>query len=116
MPRAYLHQRPAACTGARALYLGARDRKQVSCTEEALVVRNDKAQTLRYPVSRVARVVSSAQVDWSGAALALCLRRGIGITWLARVCLPYVPVSRERTSGLLTATVRQRMGQERQRG
>ncbi len=68
--------------GARALYLGARDKKQVHCTEEALVVRNVKAQTLRYPVARVARIVSSTTVDWSGAALALCMRRGIGITWL----------------------------------
>lgn len=68
--------------GARALYLGGRDKKQVSCTEEALVVRNDRAQTLRYPLARVARVVSSTVVDWSGAALALCLRQGIGISWI----------------------------------
>ena len=68
--------------GARALYLGARDRKHVSCTDEALVVRNDRAQTLRYPLSRVARVVSSTAVDWSGEALALCMRHSVGITWV----------------------------------
>lgn len=68
--------------GARALYLGARDKKHVSCTDEALVVRNDKAQTLRYPLNRVARVVSSTAVDWSGEALALCMRRSIGISWV----------------------------------
>lgn len=70
------------CPGARALYLGARDRKHVSCTGEALVVRNDRAQTLRYPLSRVARVVSSTSVDWSGEALALCMRSSIGISWV----------------------------------
>lgn len=76
---------PAACTpgpGARALYLGTRDTKQVSCTAEALVVRNERAQTLRYPLVRIARVVSSTVVNWSGAALALCLQSGIGISWI----------------------------------
>ncbi len=69
--------------GARCLYLGSREHKRVTCTAEALVVTNASAQTLRYPVARVARVVSSADVvDWSGPALALCMRAGIGITWL----------------------------------
>lgn len=69
--------------GARALYLGSREHKRVSCTDEALVVTNARAQVMRYPIARVARVVSSAvAVDWSGPALALCMRAGIGITWL----------------------------------
>ena len=78
------HAQPSTAPGhgARALYLGTRDKKQVSCTAEALVVRNDRAQTLRYPLVRVARVVSSTVVDWSGAALALCLQSGIGISWV----------------------------------
>lgn len=67
--------------GARALYLGGAGKKRVGCTDEALVVTNDRKQTWRYPVARVARVVSSSVVDWSGPALALCLRRGIGIAW-----------------------------------
>jgi hypothetical protein len=69
--------------GARALYLGSREPKRVSCTAEALVVTNARAQVMRYPVARLARVVSSADVvDWSGPALGLCMRAGIGITWL----------------------------------
>jgi len=69
--------------GARALYLGSREHKRVSSTTEALVVTNARAQVMRYPVVRVARVVSSADVvDWSGPALALCMRAGICITWL----------------------------------
>lgn len=69
--------------GARALYLGGREHKRVSCTDEALVVTNARAQVMRFPLVRVARVVSSTDVvDWSGPALALCMRAGIGITWL----------------------------------
>lgn len=82
-----LNPRPIATAatpapGARALYLGAGQHKRVTCTDEALVVTNARAQTWRYPLDRVARVVSSTATDWSGAALALCLRRGIGIAWL----------------------------------
>jgi len=73
---------PQSKPGARALYLGARDKKHVSCTAEALVVRNEQRQTRRYPLARVSRVVSSTVTDWSGSALALCLKSGIGITWL----------------------------------
>lgn len=69
--------------GARALYLGGREHKRVTCTEAALVVTNEQAQVMRFPVARVARVVSSADVvDWSGTALSLCMRAGIGITWI----------------------------------
>lgn len=68
--------------GARALYLGGAVKKRVACTDEALVVTNDRQQTWRYPLARVARVVSSTAVDWTGPALALCLRRGIGIAWV----------------------------------
>lgn len=78
------HPHPASPgAGARALYLGGREHKRVSCTDEALVVTNARTQVMRFPLARVARVVSSADVvDWSGPALALCLRAGIGITWL----------------------------------
>lgn len=77
-----LNSAHTAAPGARALYLGARDRKSVTCTAEALVVRNERQQTLRYPLARVSRVVSSSVTDWSGDALALCMKSGIGITWL----------------------------------
>lgn len=77
-----LHQANIRAPGARALYLGARDKKSVTCTDAALVVRNEKRQTLRYPLQRISRVVSSTVADWSGQALALCLQNGIGITWM----------------------------------
>lgn len=84
MLKTSLARRPVQpAMGARALYLGSREKKRVSCTDEALVVTNASAQVMRYPVARVARVVSSADlVDWSGPALALCMRAGIAITWL----------------------------------
>lgn len=73
---------PQSSNGARTLYLGARSQKHIGCTEEALVVRNAEQQTLRYPLARVSRIVSSPQNDWSGAALELCMRHGVSITWL----------------------------------
>lgn len=66
---------------ARALYLGTGSHKRVAHTQEALVVTNAEGQTMRYPLVRVARIVSSPAVDWAGGALALCLKHGISITW-----------------------------------
>lgn len=66
---------------ARSLYLGNGSHKRVAHTQEALVVTNAEGQTLRYPLARVARIVSSPAVDWAGGALALCLKQGISITW-----------------------------------
>ncbi len=77
MTAASVHHPP----GARALYLGGGTHKRVAHTHEALVVTNAAGQTLRYPLTRLARVVSSAAVDWDGGALALCLQHGISITW-----------------------------------
>ncbi len=72
----------AAAPTARPLYLGhAGGHKRVAHTTEALVVTNTQGQTLRYPLARISRVVSSPVVDWAGSALALCLKHGITITW-----------------------------------
>jgi CRISPR associated protein Cas1 len=67
---------------ARALYLSGMGKKRVTCTDAALVVTNEHAQTYRYPIGRLARVVTTPAADWSGGAIALCLRHGIGITWM----------------------------------
>lgn len=53
--------------GARALYLGSREHKRVSCTDEALVVTNARAQVMRYRWP-VWRVWSAAPTWWTGAA------------------------------------------------
>ncbi len=74
-------QRTTHPPGARALYLAGGSHKRVTHTHEALVVTNTAGQTLRYPLARLARIVSSPAVDWNGAALSLCLQHGISITW-----------------------------------
>lgn len=66
----------------RVLYLLARSRARVGAEHDSLVVRREPAGMLRFPAARLARVVCNANADWSGAALALCCRRGIGITWV----------------------------------
>lgn len=71
---------PAA--GARALYLGSDSKKRVTCTAEALVVSSANGQVRRYPIARLARVVSSTEVDWAGPALSLCMRSGVCIAWV----------------------------------
>lgn len=93
--------------GARALYLGGRTPKRVTSTDAALVVTNECAQVMRFPVARVARVVSSADVvDWSGAALALCMRAGIGITWIDASGQPVGSIySQNRTSVTLATAL-----------
>ena len=73
---------PSPCSGARALYLGSATAKSVSATTDALVISSALTATCRYPAARIARVVSSTTVNWSGNALALCLARGISIAWL----------------------------------
>ena len=91
--------------GARALYLLATSALRVGCTDEALVVTNEQRQTWRYPVTRLARVVSSTTADWSGAALALCMRRDIPIAWQSGQGTPLgtcYPQAR-RSTGFATA-------------
>lgn len=68
--------------GARALYLGSKEPKHIAATSEALVVTNTQRQVQRFPVIRIARIVSNRLVNWSGEALMLCMDRGIPITWL----------------------------------
>ena len=71
---------------ARTLYLGQATCQRVDGSGDALVVSaqrdGEPLRRLRFPVQRVARVVSSTAVDWSGAALQLCLQRHLSICWL----------------------------------
>lgn len=68
---------------ARTLYLADREHKQITASGgQALVVCNSCGQSWRYPLQRVARIVSSMRVDWSGSALLLCQQSIIPITWL----------------------------------
>ena len=72
---------------ARTLYLQEATCQRVDASDDALVVtvqRNgEKARQMRFPLERVARIVSSTALDWSGAALQLCLQRHLSICWLS---------------------------------
>jgi hypothetical protein len=66
----------------RALYLASRTPLRVSAQDDSLVVERRPAGRQRFPAARVDRIVCNPAAEWSGAALALCLRWGITITWL----------------------------------
>ncbi len=68
--------------GARTLYLAHGIRKRVSVSDQSLVLTTVLAQQQRFPLQRVARIVSSTTVDWSGAALQACQQASIAITWI----------------------------------
>ena len=92
---------PSPCSGARALYLGSATAKSATATADALVITSALSATRRYPAARLARVVSSTSVNWSGDALALCMVRGISIAWLGshgQVIGNAVPQKRGRMS------------------
>lgn len=71
---------------ARTLYLREASCQRVDAGGDALVVGTQRTgeplRRLRFPLQRVARVVSSTTVDWSGAALQLCMQRRLSICWL----------------------------------
>lgn len=66
----------------RTLYLAGTERKRIDASDPALSVQNARGQTLRYPITRIARIVSGAGADWTGRALQLCQTHAIPITWL----------------------------------
>lgn len=90
--------------GARTLYLAGGGAARVHATEQALVVTTTRVQTLRYPVQRVARIVTSPTVDWSGPALSLCQRHAISICWLDALGEPLGTLFPQRRGNLDFAT------------
>lgn len=63
----------------RPLYICARLKARVDADGAALRVRGARRAEARYPLSRVSRVIASTCVDWSAAALQVCLEWGIPI-------------------------------------
>lgn len=64
------------------LYLATRARLRVRAEGESLVVSHHPTGCQRFPVARIDRIVCGSHADWSGEALALCLSRGITVTWV----------------------------------
>ena len=66
----------------RTLYLADGERKHIDASGPALAVQNARGQTRRFPITRIARIVSAPCADWTGRALQLCQTHAIPITWL----------------------------------
>lgn len=64
------------------LYLATRTPVRVCADADSLVVRGTGHQAQRFPLARVDRIICNRHTDWSGEALALCLGRGITVTWV----------------------------------
>lgn len=64
------------------LYLLARTAHRVKAENESLAVYRGRIGLGRYPVGRLARIVCSQHVDWSGGALSLCFAHEIPILFV----------------------------------
>jgi hypothetical protein len=70
---AHHHEIPAAAPKPRLpLYLYGRNATQVSADRPALLVRMAHQATMRYPYTRLARIISGPTVEWQARALAAC--------------------------------------------
>lgn len=70
-------------TDARPLYLLATHPIEVTWDEPALTVEVPGTAAAFYPLTRVGRVISRGPVQWSGAALAGCLRHRVPVLFVA---------------------------------
>lgn len=83
MSKAALRVTSGRAADARTLYLAASQPLRVTSTGDALVISRADGEVWRLPVSRLLRIVCCGlQIDWSGAALALCMTRQISVSWL----------------------------------
>lgn len=74
--------RTAAATPRLPLYLYGQSATQVSANGPALLVRITQKAPLRYPLSRLARVIAGPRVEWQASALAACQHEGLPIVFL----------------------------------
>lgn len=92
-PRAHATSRPLEEARARGegerpalprlpLYLYGKAPTQVGADGPALLVRVAHKAPLRYPLSRLSRIIAGARVEWRADALAACQREGLPIVFL----------------------------------
>jgi len=74
--------RSAAPSQRLPLYLYGQSPTQVSANGPALLVRIPQKAPLRYPLSRLARVIAGPRVEWQASALAACQHEGLPIVFL----------------------------------
>jgi hypothetical protein len=66
----------------KALYLATSTPLRIDCEGESLLLRRAAQATARYPLARIDRILCNRHADWSGEALARCLRHGIPLVWV----------------------------------
>lgn len=66
----------------KALYLLIEAPGRMDANHDHLSLHRDSGAPMRFPISRVGRIVCNRQVNWSGPALSLCLTKGVPITWV----------------------------------
>ncbi len=74
--------RSAVPTQRLPLYLYGHNPTQVGADGPALIVRIAQKAPLRYPLSRLARVIAGPRVEWQARALAACQRESLPIVFL----------------------------------
>lgn len=66
----------------RPLYIVAKDRVQIRANQDFLVVHPEGHSARHFAFAKLDRIVCHAGVDWSGEALARCLKHRVTISWL----------------------------------
>lgn len=79
---AHHHDTASALLARKPLYLSSPPPARIDGRDEHLVLQRANGGPLRFPLARVCRVICNRHLDWSGRALALCLDRGVPITWV----------------------------------
>lgn len=64
------------------LYLLGHEPARIDAGDDHLLLRRTSGSPMRFPLVRVCRVICTHHFTWTGAALALCLRKGVPITWV----------------------------------
>lgn len=74
----------ARAVPARPLYLVGSGHIVLTADGPALVVRINRRAPVRYPVVRVARIVSGPSVQWESGALTICIRERVPVVFTER--------------------------------
>lgn len=64
------------------LYLLSHDTARIDAGADHLLLQRTSAPPMRFPLARICRIICTRHLNWTGTALALCLRQGIPITWV----------------------------------
>ena len=73
---------PADQPPRKPLYLMGTAAARMDAGADHLILHKGAGSLMRFPLARVCRVICTRHLTWSGAALALCLGRGVPITWV----------------------------------